>query len=89
MMPLNPDFMGKAYGALMSELGRRACREGWGVALFEFVAERGRWPDDEEKRQIIAHAAELAEAAGKLPAFARGTIDRKAARYERIANGLE
>lgn len=88
-MPLQAEHMGKAYGALKSQLGRRACREGWGIGLFEFIAEQGRWPETGELDQLIAHAAEIAEAKAGWPAFARDAHTRRAARLERIANGLE
>jgi hypothetical protein len=88
-MPLKSEHMGKAYGALKSQLGRRACREGWGVGLFEFIAERGVWPDPQQIDQMIDHAAEIHAAKAEWPAFARDAHTRRAQRLERIANGLE
>ena len=58
-MPLEAKFMGKAYGALKSALGRRACSEGWGVALFEYIAEHGVWPTSDQQQGLIAHAEKL------------------------------
>jgi hypothetical protein len=88
-MPLQSQHMGKAYGALKSQLGRRACREGWGVGLFEFIATNGVWPDPHQIDQLIARAAEIAEAKESWPAFARDAHTRRAQRLERIAHGLE
>jgi hypothetical protein len=34
MMPLNSEYMARAYSALRSPLRRQACAEGWGVSLF-------------------------------------------------------
>ena len=88
-MPLNPDFIGRAYGALKSELGRRACREGWGIALHDFIAEQGVWPDAEQQDRLRADAAEKAASKPSWPAVFRNAHTRKAQRFERIANGLE
>jgi hypothetical protein len=89
MMPLKSEFMGKAYGALKSELGRRACREGWGIALHDFIAEQGVWPDHDQQDQIRAQAAEIEAAKPKWPAVFRDAHTRKAQRFERIVNGLK
>jgi hypothetical protein len=90
MMALNTEFMGRAYGALRTELGRAACAQGWGIALFEFVAEHGRKPNDGDEREACrVHAAEIAAAKAKWPAVARDAHTRRAQRFERIANGLE
>jgi hypothetical protein len=88
-MPLKAEHMGKAYGALKSALGRRACREGWGIALHDFIAEQGVWPDTQQQDQLRAHAAENEAAKPKWPALFRDAHTRKAERFERIANGLE
>jgi hypothetical protein len=89
MMPLKAEHMGKAYGALKSQLGRRACREGWGVGLFEFIAEHGAWPDPQQIDQLITHAAEIAEAKESWPAFARDAHTRRTERLGRIADGQD
>ena len=88
-MPLKAEFMGRAYGALKSALGRRACSEGWGVALFEYIAEHGVWPTHDQEPALIAHAEKMAADRAKLPAKYRLRLDNRAARFERIANGLE
>ena len=89
-MPLKSEFMGRAYGALRSELGRTACAEGWGITLFEFVAEHGRRPaEGDEQDHLRAHAAEIGAAKAGWPGVARDAHTRRAARFERIANGLE
>lgn len=88
-MPLKSEHMGKAYGALKSQLGRRACREGWGVGLFEFIAANGVWPDREQQDRLRDKADEIEAAKAGWPAFARDAHTRRAARLERIANGLE
>ena len=89
-MTLKSEFMGRAYGALRSELGRTACAEGWGISLFEFVAEHGRRPaDGDEQDHLRARAAEIDAAKAGWPAVCRNAHTRRAARFERIANGLE
>jgi hypothetical protein len=89
-MPLNSQFMGRAYGALRSELGRTACAEGWGIALFEFVGEHGRKPNDGEERQACRdRAAAITAAKPGWPAVCRNAHDRRVARFERIAHGRE
>lgn len=88
-MPLSSEHMGKAYGALRSELGRRACRESWGIGLFEFIASRGVWPDREEQDRLRDHAKKIDAAKANWPAVARDAHTRRAQRFERIANGLE
>jgi hypothetical protein len=89
-MPLKPEFMGRAYGALRSELGRIACAERWGITLFDFVAEHGRRPaDGDELDQLRVDAAEIAAAKTKWPRVCLDAHTRRAARFERIANGLE
>lgn len=88
-MPLNPDFMGRAYSALKSELGRQACAEGWGIALFEHVAQHGERPDYFQQNELRAHAELMEERKLRWPAFARDAHDRRAQRLERIANGNE
>ena len=46
-----------------AELGRTACAEGWGIALFEFVAEHGRSrPRARNMDGCRAQAAEIAAA---------------------------
>jgi hypothetical protein len=89
-MPLNSQFMGRAYGVLRSELGRTACAEGWGITLFEFVAQHGRKPNDgEERRACRDYAATIAAAKANWPGPLRDAHSRRAARFERIANCLE
>ena len=88
-MPLKPEHMGKAYGAIQSDLGRRALREGWGVALWEFIAEKGVWPDPAQQDQLRVHAAETEARKRRWPAFARKAHEGRAQFLERIANGLE
>ena len=89
-MPLNSQFMGRAYDALRSPLGRQACAEGWGVSFFEFVAQEGRKPNEgAERDRLRAYAAEIAAAKTQWPAVCRNAHDRRIARFERIANGLE
>ena len=89
-MPLKSEFMGRAYGALRSELGRTACAEGWGITLFEFVAEHGRRPaEGDEQDHLRAYAAEIGAAKAGWPGVARDAHTRRAQRFERIANGLE
>jgi hypothetical protein len=89
-MPLEAKFMGRAYGVLRSDLGRSACAEGWGVALFEFVAMHGRKPNDGAEQQACReHAAVIAAVKADWPAFCRDAHTRRAARLERIAYGLE
>jgi hypothetical protein len=89
-MPINPEFMGRAYGALRSPLGRQACAEGWGNSLFDFVAEHGRKPNAyEEQEGCRARAEEIAAAKASWPSCSRNAHDRRAQRFERIANGLE
>jgi hypothetical protein len=90
MMPLKSHFMGRAYDALRSPLGRRACTEGWGVSFFEFVAQEGRKPNEgAEQDQLRAHAVAIAKVKADWPAVCRAAHDRRIARFERIANGLE
>jgi ATP phosphoribosyltransferase regulatory subunit HisZ len=89
-MPLQSRFMGRAYDVLRTELGRTACAEGWGVTLFEFVAQHGRKPT--EGYELLAcrdRAAAIAAAKADWPAFCRDAHTRRAARFERIAHGLE
>jgi hypothetical protein len=81
--------MRKAYAALRSDLGRRACNEGWGVTLFEYVAEHGVWPDAERREQLRDCAEHIEAAKADWPAVARDAHTRRAQRFERIANGLE
>ena len=89
-MPLKIEFMGRAYGALRSGLGRTACAEGWGLSLFAFVAEHGRRPaEGVEQDQLRAQAAEMDAAKPTWPAVFRDAHNHRAARFERIANGLE
>ena len=88
-MPLKSEFMGKAYGALRSELGRRACREGWSITLFEFIAANGVWPDAEQQHDLRGHAAEIEAAKATWPEVCRNAHTRRAERFERIAHGLE
>jgi hypothetical protein len=88
-MPLEAKHMGKAYGAIKSALGRRACAEGWGVALFEYIAEHGVWPTYDQEQALIAHAQKMAAQRAKLPAKFRLRLDNRAARLERIAHGSE
>jgi hypothetical protein len=89
-MPLNSQYMGRAYGALRSELGRVACAEGWGVTLFEFVAEHGRKPNGGDEQQACRdHAATISAAKPGWPAVCRNARARRVARFERIAHGRE
>jgi len=89
-MPLKSHFMGRAYDALRSPLGRQACAEGWGVSFFEFVAQEGRKPNaGAEQDQLRAFADAIAAAKAEWPAVCRNAHDRRIARFERIANGLE
>jgi hypothetical protein len=89
-MPLKSEFMGRAYGTLRSPLGRKACAEGWGVALFAFVAQQGRKPNEgAEQDQLRAQAAEIDAAKATWPPVFRDAHTRRAQRFERIANGLE
>lgn len=88
-MPLQTQHMGKAYAALRSDLGRRACSEGWGIAVFEYIAEHGVWPDREMQDRLRDYADEIEAAKADWPAVARDAHTRRARRFERIANGLE
>jgi hypothetical protein len=89
-MPLNSQYFGRAYGALRSHLGRTACAEGWGVTLFDFVAEHGRAPKEGDEREACRdRAAAIAAAKADWPGACRDAHDRKIARFERIAHGLE
>jgi hypothetical protein len=90
MMPLNSEYMGRAYSALRSPLGRQACAEGWGVSLFEFVAEHGRKPNEGDEQQACRdRAVSIATAKANWPAVCRDAHDRRIARFERIAHGCE
>lgn len=89
-MPLQSKFMGRAYGALRSPLGRQACAEGWGVTLFEFVAEQGCAPKEGDEQQACRdRAAAIAASKVDWPPVCRQAHDRRVTRFERIANGLE
>ena len=89
-MPLNSNFMGRAYGVLKSDLGRQACIEGWGVTLFEFVAQHGRKPNEGIEQMACRYdAARIAAAKADWPAVCRAAHHRRVARFERIANGCE
>lgn len=89
---------GRAYGMMRSDLGRRACAEGWPVQLFDFLVANGRKPDEREEVMLRAEAVRLAEqrlgwskAIRTIPAIAVAiaTHKQKSARFERIAHGLE
>lgn len=88
-MSLKSEHIGKAYGSLRSELGRRACREGWGIALFDHIASNGVWPNAEEQDRLRRSAAEIAADKATWPESSRNAHTRRAERMERIANGLE
>jgi hypothetical protein len=89
-MPLQSRFMGRAYDALDSERGRTACAQGWGIAFFEFIAQHGRKPNEgEEQRACRDGAAAIAAAKADWPPVFRDAHTRRAARFERIAHGLE
>lgn len=88
-MPLRSEHMGKAYGSLRSELGRRACREGWVITLFEYIAANGTWPDTEQQTRLRDQAAEIDAAKANWPPVARDAHTRRAQRFERIANGQD
>ena len=81
---------GRAYDVLKTDLGRRACSEGWQGQLFYFVREHGRRPDESEQAVLRAKAASLAEERRSWRnATALAAHQKKAERFERIANGLE
>jgi hypothetical protein len=88
-MTLKTEYMGRAYGALRSELGRTACAEGWGIGLFEFVAQHGARPTPAEQEALRERADDIDAAKANWPAAARDAHNRRAQRFERIANGLE
>lgn len=89
---------GRAYGMMRSELGRRACTEGWPIQLFDFFVANGRKPDEREEATLRAEAARLAEqrlgwtaAIRRIPAIAVALAahKQKSERLERIAYGRE
>ena len=82
--------LGRAYGMLRSDLGRRACAEGWQIQFFDFVRQHERKPNEEEQAALRAKAAQLAEQRRSWRnASALAAHQNRAARFERIAHGLE
>lgn len=71
-----------AYKVLRSIDGQFAFEDGWGSALWHFIADNGREPTDAETAELKKEAARIAKSLPSWPAIARDAYLRKIERLK-------
>ena len=88
-MPRTKESVALAYKFLRSEAGRAAFDDGWGSALWHFVADHARPPSAAEIEDLRRVAAAIAECLPGWPASAREAYLAKAQRLKEECYGRD
>lgn len=81
-MPRTKETVALAYKVLRTIDGRFAFEDGWGSALWHFIADNGREPTASEIEDLKRDAARVTRSLLNGPAWAREVYERKIQRLK-------